>query len=344
MDSLFANVKPITGDEWESQFRDPQTGLYAYAGDPTAGQYLGAHFSTGFEDYTLPGRALDEADIIRREKEAGQYDASYYAHDPMTGEEQGPNKYAMSRDDWENSQWYREGIEYKDNMTPIRAQAIAEGYDERRYREALKARGDEVFGAGMKALGFGATLLGGMLDPINLIPFSGGMRGAKAAVQAAIPAGRSAYGAGIAAGMKTGAVEGTLGSAASMLMTMPDLASKGEDIGFADVMMGLGMGAALGAAFGGAGGMLSAYRGVKLNTEMQARVEAALRDMQPQEEPLAGVETGSASVTATRVDNSLVTSQGREPIQFEVRELDDLVPSHLAGDQFQRNPAYPENV
>ncbi|MBQ9406624.1 MAG: hypothetical protein IJU37_07825, partial [Desulfovibrio sp.] len=170
--------------------------------------------------------------------------------------------------------WFREGIEYTDAMTPTRARILAENFDLRRYRETIVAAGDEAFALPTRALGFGAMLLGGLPDPINLIPFSGGMKGAKAAVSASLQSGKSAATAGLVAGLKTGAVEGALGGAASMGLTMPDLAAKGEDIGFADVGHGLIMSAALGSLFGAAGGGLAAYRGARAHARLEREIAA----------------------------------------------------------------------
>ncbi|MBQ9405184.1 MAG: hypothetical protein IJU37_00420, partial [Desulfovibrio sp.] len=112
---------------------------------PSVGEYLSTHVAQAFEDYSTPGRALEERRIMQAEKEAGEYDASYYAWDPMTQTPRPANTFAMSQEDWKASEWFREGIEYTDAMTPTRARILAENFDLRRYRETIVAAGDEAF-------------------------------------------------------------------------------------------------------------------------------------------------------------------------------------------------------
>ena len=301
---------------------------------PSVGEYLSTHVAQAFEDYSTPGRALEEGRIMQAEKDAGQYDASYYAWDPQTQMPRPANAFAMSQEDWKASEWFREGIQYTDAMTPTRARILAENFDLRRHRETIISAGDEAFSLPMRALGFGAMLIGGLPDPINLIPFSGGMRGAKTAVSAALQTGKSAYGAGLLAGMKTGVVEGTLGGAASMGLTMPDLAAKGEDIGFVDVLHGLSMSAALGSLFGATGGALSAYRGVRaharLNVEMEnIRAEITRLDTQMSESNLSELDRQTVRLRE-EMRQSFENTGISKALLDEGTTLDDAVNANLA--------------
>ena len=185
---LFDTSRGITVDSLLEQYRIPGTDKYELAEAPSTWEYLKANAALTFEDYTLVGRSSEERRIMGLEKEAGTYDPTYYAYDPLAGGVREANRYAMSEEEWKQSEWYRKEIPYADNMTPQRAQVLAEGYDERQYRKALIAKGDEAFGLMKRGLGFGAMLVGGMIDPINLIPFSGGMTSAKTAVTAALAA------------------------------------------------------------------------------------------------------------------------------------------------------------
>ncbi|MBQ9536159.1 MAG: hypothetical protein IJU79_00040 [Desulfovibrionaceae bacterium] len=264
-----------TIDEILDSYKDADGQAYL-AGPPGFGEYLSTQVSGTFKDYTTPGRALEEYDIQQREKAASHYDPVYYHWDPLAGGERPKNKYAIDEKTWRESEWYREGVEYTDAMTPERAQALAENYDERRFREALVAAGDQAYGALGRIAGFGAMMIGGLPDPINLIPFSGGMKAAKVAATEAISAGKSAWVAGIKAGAKAGTVEGALGGAVSSALTLPDLKAKGEDIGFADFLMTVGVSAGIGSVIGGIGGGISAYRGVKADKALQAEIAAYL--------------------------------------------------------------------
>ena len=237
---------------YAEQERKPMTPERLFSQDtplpvPDAGEYLGAHAAQGF-DFTTTGRVWEEITIRQAEKAAGEYSEDYRQQQivmRLTGISTplAPPPAAMSEADWKASSWYRKGMAYRPDMTPTRARIMAENYDRRRYRDALISRGDEVFNPALRALGLGAVMLGSLPDPVNFIPFAGGVKAAGAGLRASIMAG-----------LKTGAIEGAAGSLAADALVLPDLAARGEDVGFADAMLDTLFGAALGGLLGGIGG------------------------------------------------------------------------------------------
>ncbi|EPR42731.1 hypothetical protein dsx2_2648 [Desulfovibrio sp. X2] len=202
------------------------------------GEYLGAKLSQGF-DFTTTRAAYDSVRIGHAERDA--YGLSYRDDKPEYNTDKrdrwGPGGYdplrphRMSEEQWKASEWYREGIPFTPKMTPVRAQLMAEDFDDRRYRDSLvqRYRG----GAIGQVLGFGATLLGNLPDPVNFIGLG------------EIKAGESLWrGARLAAG------EAALGTAAADAVVLPDLHSRGEDVGWQDAATDIMFGAALGGLIG----------------------------------------------------------------------------------------------
>lgn len=235
---------------------------------PTRSEYLGAHVAQGFER-TTTGRILEETDIMDAERREGTADGEYRQNaqmllaQGMTPEAVGmTHASAMSKESWEASPWFRKGMEYRPDMTETRARIMAENYDERRYREQVVAAGDASYGLLTRSLGFGAMLIGSLPDPVNFVSFAGGAAKAQAVLRAAAGAGAAAK-AGAIAGMKAGVIEGALGNALADAIVLPDLAARGEDVGFTDLMLDTVFGAIIGAGMGSAGGALAGYVGAK---------------------------------------------------------------------------------
>ena len=231
---------------------------------PGYGEWLGAQAAEGF-DRTTTGRYLEEKDIALGEMQAGDYDPAWSLRHDAEAMSPGAlrrafvmkgwtppapdHAHAMTEQDWKASPWYRKEIAFRQDMTETRARIMAENFDRRRYREQILARGNEIYdGAGDMALGFGAALLGSLPDPINFIPLSGGL----AAARGAGTAGRA-----LLTGAKAGAVEGAVSTALVDALALPDLASRGEDVGFADLALDTLAGGVLGSVFGAAGGLLA---------------------------------------------------------------------------------------
>ena len=271
------DIKVSTVDEILDSYKS-EDGQYSLYGAPSFGSYLGEHIAQSFEDYTMIGGYLRESEIQAKEKEAGQYDDYYYKlaefqNDPTVAQFI-KNKYALSEKDWKASEWYRPGIEYDINMTPVRAKIMAETYDQRRQREALIQAGDKAYGAVGRIAGFGAMMLGGLPDPINFIPFAGGAIKAGTAAKTAIRMGENAWLAGIGTGAKVGLIEGAAGGALSAAATMPQLKREGEDIGFADALVSVAMSAGIGASLGAVGGGWATFRSKGEGKALQSRIDA----------------------------------------------------------------------
>lgn len=95
-------------------------------------------------------------------------------------------------------------------------------------------------------------MLGGLPDPVNLIPFGGGLAAAGKTANAGL---RTA----LLAGARAGAVEGAAGALATDAIVFPSLSARGEDLGFSDLSLDAAMGAALGGLLGAAGAGLHRY-------------------------------------------------------------------------------------
>ena len=72
------NMHAATIDEILDSYKAPD-GSTILAGPTSFSSYLGTHVSQSFHDYTLVGRALEEREIQKKEKEAGHYDPIYNA-------------------------------------------------------------------------------------------------------------------------------------------------------------------------------------------------------------------------------------------------------------------------
>ncbi len=231
---------------------------------PSYGEWLGAQAAEGF-DHTTTGRYLEEKNIALEEMKAGEYDPAYALQQDADALSPGAlrqafalkgwtppapaHAHAMKEADWKASPWYRKEIPFRPDMTETRARIMAENFDRRRYRDLLLARGGEIYnGAGDMALGFGAALLGSLPDPITVLPVGGGMAAASRA---------GTLGRALLTGAKTGAVEGAVSTALTDAIVLPDLASRGEDEGFADLALDTLAGGVLGSIFGASGGLLA---------------------------------------------------------------------------------------
>ena len=264
--SAFAKVPPVTPQELS------EAPLLA---TPASGEYLSTHVAQAF-DRTIPGRVLEEQAILDAEKAEGTYDPDYLpqreARDMFGSFPDMPelkHLYALSEEDWKKGQYFRKGIEYRPDMTATRARILSENYDERRFREMIVANGDAAYGPGMKAAAFGAMLLGSLPDPVNVLPLGGGVR-------AASLVGKAGLKAAIGAGAQAGIVEGAAGALLSDALTLPDLAARGEEVSFVDVMLDTAFGASLGGGLGALGGGIGGYLGKRRAQAQALLAERAL--------------------------------------------------------------------
>ena len=221
---------------------------------PSYGEWLGAQAAEGF-DRTITGRYLEEKGIALAEMRAGDYDPDWSLrnNETMSPMERAfvlkgwmppapDHAHAMTEADWKASPWFRKEISFRPDMTATRARIMAENFDRRRYRERLLARGNELYDdAEDMALGFGAGLLGSLPDPINVLPLGGG---------AAAGSGAATLGRALLRGAKAGAVNGAVSTAVSDALVLPDLASRGEDADFVDLLLDTLAGGFLGGVFG----------------------------------------------------------------------------------------------
>ena len=73
----------------------------------------------------------------------------------------------LGKDEWSASDYYRDGLTYPEQgLTEGAAKAIAESYDQRQERKEIFSRAQG--GVGMGIAKFGVSLVGSMLDPLNI--------------------------------------------------------------------------------------------------------------------------------------------------------------------------------
>jgi hypothetical protein len=261
---------------------------------PGLGEFLGANVREGFTN-TTP-QALG---IRGREEVAAEADPR-----PLT------------REEWQASGFARPRLEWDERMTRGRAAAMAAEWDERRYREGLIARRDA--GVLDTALGFGAQMLGSIPDPANFVPFAGPVaRGLRSL--GAVRAADTLAAPGVAAGALRGAVDGTLGNAAVMPITLGVAERYGDEVTFGRVLGELAIGALVGTGFGAVGGLLDRGAAARVVPDTMAAVrtvDAAARDI------AAGRPVDVPSPLAVQaVEDALMRSAPAELRGMEIRAL-----------------------
>lgn len=216
----------------------------------------------------------------------------------------------LAETDWKASAFYRDGLRWDPRMTAARAEALAEIYDENRWREGLiERRQNGVFGA---VAGFVAQLAGGLPDPINYVPIAGPAVRAAAIARLAPRFGR--IGA-------TAAITGTEAAIGTAFVTPAIYAGArqfGDDLGFADMALDVAFGALTGAAIGGsiAGGaalrdrvrLVRATRGLVLKDNALGRlnesVDALIRDQPVDVAPISERERQQLGMAYDQVRSS----------------------------------------
>lgn len=234
----------------------PQDAEYEAATLPSGfGQYLGAKMDTGF-DQSIAGRMLDRLTTPTPNDTTPQVvGKGTIAPAPNTVRQR-----RLTEDEWKQLKLDRPGLEYS-SMTVEQANAAADAYDERRYRDDVIAR----YQGGLlgQAAGFGAQLVGGLPSPENFVPF----------VPEAVRAGMVARMGVIGGHALAGAADAAIGNAAADAVTLPDLASRGENVGVADFALDVALGAVTGGILGAGGGLLA--RGAE---RARAPLEAPTRE------------------------------------------------------------------
>lgn len=207
------------------------------------GEYLATHAREGFED-SLPGTVLQEFKLGPQAEEdaAGRPRVDYgrgsrIAAAAASGR---TRTRGMSEEAWKASPYWREGLDFDPFMTEDRARARAELADAQAWRDSVIAR--RQAGVFDGTAGFVAGMAGGLLDPLNLIGFGGGLA-ARALTRSAFVFRSAAIGAG-----------GNLATTALLQPFIHDAREyRGSDYTAGDVLADLSVSALFGAAFGAAG-------------------------------------------------------------------------------------------
>ena len=231
---------------------------------PDFSEFLGANVAEAFER-TTTDVAMTENRVAEAENAAyGDMSPGYRrdvmfhgggaAVDPW---ENGTPPPTIPAEEWNDKKHplFRKGVKWREGMTVERAQIYAEDFDKRAHRQYIIDQGKTHFGfMGGSVPGFFAGILGSLPDPINMVPFGGAV----------------ARGKGVLASVGRGAAEGALGTAAVDAFVLPDLKTRGADVGFADAALDIAFGAVLGGALGGAGGWLGKRREARLEYQHAA--------------------------------------------------------------------------
>ena len=118
-------------------------------------------------------------------------------------------------------------------------------------------------------------------------------------MRAASLVGKAGLKAAMGAGAQAGIVEGAAGALLSDALTLPDLAARGEEVSFVDVMLDTAFGASLGGGLGALGGGIGGYLG-KRRAQAQAllaerallRHAELLREADAREKAVVGRDDG----------------------------------------------------
>lgn len=156
---------------------------------------------------------------------------------------------AMSEDDWRTSPFWRERMAWDAAMTPARARAMADIYDENEHRRWLIDQAPNSLWRG--ALSFAAGMAVQAVDPLNYIPVFGPAARARAIARFGEIGGRALTSAG----------EAAVTSAAAMPMIATSAARFGDDQSLTDMLIDVSLSAAFGGALGATHGAWARYRG-----------------------------------------------------------------------------------
>lgn len=276
---------------------------------PSLGQFLGANAAEGFWQ-TIAGQGAAQGRV--RQAEIGA-----------------PAEELVELDEaaWRASPSFREEIPFRPGITAAGARALAEVYDENRSRRALIQQRDA--GIGEIALGFGAGIVGSLPTPENFVPFAGpAMRAAQAQrysrqLRALAEAAQRGMGGGLGAralaGAGMGALDGFLGSLATLPLVNASRDDFGDDVTWSDMLLDLALGTAAGGVLGSglaaALGRRQAAPGAFGGTETPARQETALRGL---------VAAADGMAQADAVDVAMLPPDARaelEQLRVEAQRL-----------------------
>lgn len=227
--------------------------------------YLGAKVGEGWWN-SIPGQVTADLSLPQDDRRP----------DPTIGVHRGPPRYIrtetpiLSENEWKASEFYRAEIPYDGRMTPARAQAKAEVFDENAYRRWLIDRSP----TGLRSVaGFGAEMLGGAPDPINFLPIAG--PAAKAAIIARAAKVLGPKAGRVAATAAIQGAEGVAGAAAAQPFLIPSKAQFGDDTSYSEAALDIAFAGLFGGSLGAAHGGWTAWRGHGAVDDMAARQAGA---------------------------------------------------------------------
>lgn len=259
------------------------------------GDFAGMTMRHAFERTTI-GLLAEDTRIREAEEAAGTANEDWWVGGLVGMPSVNPK--AMTQEEFKAQGFDRKGkIEWTPDMTPQRAQILAETYDRRQLEAELLQRDGQ--GAFRTAVGFGAAMLANIPDPVNLIPFGG-------AVARGASLGRRAF---------LAAREGAVSTLAADAILMPEAARRGDDVDFGDLALDVTFGALLGGGLGAAGGLLHNRRVAALD-EDRAGLQEVL------------TEAGMDSYTAGKSAEQAIAIMADIP---NSREASFLVRGSLAG-------------
>ncbi|GAB7024697.1 hypothetical protein [Salidesulfovibrio brasiliensis] len=228
---------------------------------PSWGESLGANVSGAWDWFSL-GRPLDALREQYAEMQAyGDRDADGDGVRTWMDTAINAEHAALTEEQWKESEFFRDGIEFDGGMNPVRAKILAEDYDKRRKRDELLSRQTLA----QKVVGFGVQMGVGFLDPVNYIPFVGQAAKLRMIGRFGTVGGR----------VLAGGLDAAVGNALTSPIIGEDLKRRGEKITFEDYAVDTLMGAGVGMLFGGAGGAWAKLRGEKRADVLNALALAA---------------------------------------------------------------------
>lgn len=196
-------------------------------------------------------------------------DAGYAAYQPRPD--------AMDEAAWKASPFWRERLTWDAAMTPARARAMADIFDENEHRRWLIDHAPDSLWRG--ALGFAAGMLAQAPDPINYIPVFGAAARARAIARFGAVGGRALTSAG----------EAAVTNMAAMPVITASAERFGDDVTLTDMLLDVTLGTAFGGALGASAGAWARYRG-----------RGAAMTPQVVEPARAALDTASSDVAAGR--------------------------------------------
>jgi len=208
---------------------------------------------------------------------------------------------AMDEDDWKNSPFFREGLEYRPNMNFEWAQSLADTYDQNIELSQLHDR--MTFGGEIGA--FTGGMAAGLLDPINLLALPAGVTAGLVRTT-----GSKILGGAFAGALTNAAVETAL---APFRVEQSDVLQ--TEYGLNDYLLDVGLSAGLGGGFGAVGGAI-------------ARLAKTSKDTP---DPFTPVETGptdAGPTPQTPIDSVSPTPRQDAPegVEAPVEARDGTVP------------------